>query len=185
MPHPFPQTWWIDPGKILGGCYPGTLNPTESLARLQSLVSAGIRVFINLQEPNEIGRNGKSFPDYTTSLQAIATTLGTRIECHRFPINDRTAPTVQQMEQIQQLLRTSIQSGKRVYIHCWGGHGRTGTVAGCWLVSQGLTPEEALSTMKSRRQHDTRCAAECAPQEDSQRDFIRNWARARPADPAP
>jgi protein-tyrosine phosphatase len=85
------------------------------------------------------------------------------------------------MEQIQSVLRNAVQSGKLVYIHCWGGHGRTGTVAGCWLVSQGMTPEEALATMKSRREHDPRCAAECAPQEESQREFIFQWARTHHA----
>src|SRR5690242_12514337 len=111
MHHPFPQTWWIDPGKILGGCYPGTLDNAESLARLQSLLSAGIRVIINLQEPNEIGRNGKSFPDYTSTVHSIATAQGTRVELHRFPIKDRTPPTTDQMEQIQSVLRNAVQSG--------------------------------------------------------------------------
>ena len=27
--------------------------------------------------------------------------------------------------------------GRKVYVHCWGGVGRTGTVVGCYLVRQG------------------------------------------------
>ena len=76
MNYPFPKTWWIDPGKILGGCYPGTLDPHESLARLQSLISMGVRVIINLQQPNEHGAGGNPFADYTRNLHAIASALG-------------------------------------------------------------------------------------------------------------
>src|SRR5260370_9653635 len=31
-----------------------------------------------------------------------------------------------------------IARGKAVYVHCWGGHGRTGVVVGCWLQRHAL-----------------------------------------------
>ena len=38
----------------------------------------------------------------------------------------------------------AMSAGKAVYVHCWGGVGRTGTVVGCWLVRHGRTGEQAL-----------------------------------------
>lgn len=44
-------------------------------------------------------------------------------------------------------LDTAIADGHTIYLHCWGGIGRTGTVVGCWLVRHGMTGDEALSTI--------------------------------------
>ena len=38
----------------------------------------------------------------------------------------------------------ALGEGRTVYVHCWGGIGRTGTVVGCWLVRHGLTGRGAL-----------------------------------------
>ena len=60
-------------------------------------------------------------------------------------------------------LRTLLQAGidcfidltqrdeglEPVYVHCWGGIGRTGTVVGCWLVRHGMTGDEALAEFAS------------------------------------
>ncbi len=37
------------------------------------------------------------------------------------------------------------EAGRVVYVHCWGGIGRTGMTVGCWLVRHGLAPAEALA----------------------------------------
>ena len=37
-----------------------------------------------------------------------------------------------------------LQTGRKIYLHCWGGIGRTGTTVGCYLVRSGKTGEEAL-----------------------------------------
>ena len=48
------------------------------------------------------------------------------------------------MREILDHLRTRLDSGHKVYVHCWGGIGRTGTVVGCHLVEQGMTADQAL-----------------------------------------
>ncbi|MBA3406233.1 MAG: dual specificity protein phosphatase family protein [Gemmatimonadaceae bacterium] len=35
-------------------------------------------------------------------------------------------------------------SGHSIYVHCWGGVGRTGTVVGCYIVRHGRTGDDAL-----------------------------------------
>jgi protein-tyrosine phosphatase len=62
------------------------------------------------------------------------------------------------------------------YVHCWGGVGRTGTVAGCLLVEAGFTSEEAIAilarkwvVMEKRGRHPR------TPETREQFDFIRTW----------
>ncbi len=48
-------------------------------------------------------------------------------------------------------MQRDISLGKRIYVHCWGGHGRTGTVIGAWLVKEGMNAKQALDQIKSQR----------------------------------
>ena len=53
---------------------------------------------------------------------------------------------------------SSTQSTRRwpaaggVYVHCWGGIGRTGTTVGCWFVRHGRTGDQALAEIAERWQ---------------------------------
>jgi len=44
-------------------------------------------------------------------------------------------------------IQAALAAGHKVYLHCWGGIGRTGTTVGCWLVRQGLTGHQALNKL--------------------------------------
>ncbi len=48
-----------------------------------------------------------------------------------------------------------LDEGRTVYVHCWGGIGRTGTVVGSWLVRHQVTaPEQALDLLTELRASD-------------------------------
>ncbi|HEY2585457.1 MAG TPA: hypothetical protein VGI81_06830, partial [Tepidisphaeraceae bacterium] len=172
---PFSRTWWIEPGKILGGRYPGTQDPIESRRMLDALLAMGVCVFVNLQQADELGRGGRPFPDYRPAVTELAQARGVQVRFHRFPIPDLSIPSRQTMTEIQSALRQAVAAGELAYVHCWGGHGRTGTVAGCWLVAGGASLTEALRLMRERRSHDAHLAGESAPQTDEQRRFIQDW----------
>lgn len=176
MKYPFPKTWWIEPGKVLGGCYPGPPYQADQGGALAALLDVGVRVVINLQQPGELGRNRKPFADYEPLLRQIAADNNVGVTLHRFPIRDWGAPALELMVQIQKALAEATQDGNVVYVHCWGGHGRTGTVGACRLISQGMSIEQAIAAMRLARQHDPLCAKEAAPQSTAQFDFLRQWA---------
>ena len=63
-----------------------------------------------------------------------------------------------------------------VYVHCWGGIGRTGTVVGCLLVDDGLSADAALARLDELRSV-TRKRRMPAPQTREQIEIIRRRGR--------
>ena len=76
---PFERSWWIDVGKVIGGRFPGTPDPSESARQLGRLLDVGVRVVINLQEAGECGSNGLPFPDYVPTLRKLADECGVTV----------------------------------------------------------------------------------------------------------
>ncbi len=77
--------------------------------------------------------------------------------------------------QLLAAINTELEQGRAVYVHCWGGIGRTGTVAACWLVEQGLSADDALVRVQLLRwgKHEQWLRS---PETDEQCDFVRAWA---------
>ena len=87
----------------------------------------------------------------------------------RHPIPDGQPPgSVAEMRAILDEIREGRAAGN-VAVACMGGVGRTGTVAACALVDGGMTPDEAIATVRAVR-HPT--AVETAAQER----FVRSFA---------
>lgn len=135
---PFSRSYWVVPGKLLAGCYPGGKTSLEEEAKLKSLVKCGIQHLINLMEPDESDHSGSPFVAYDEKLKDIGRREGVEVTCTRIPIKDLTAPTEGVMKKILAEIDESIAQNKPVYVHCWGGKGRTGTVVGCYLMNHGL-----------------------------------------------
>jgi hypothetical protein len=47
-PRPDPNTYWVVPGKLLAGEYPGAPDSEETRRRLRRFLAAGVRHFIDL-----------------------------------------------------------------------------------------------------------------------------------------
>lgn len=175
MNAPFSKSWWVDHGVLLAGCYPGSKDPDEATDKLTLLLDAGIRRVISLQEPGETGRGGEPFAGYEDQFKRLASDVGCEVDCMNFPVPDYGVPTLEVMAQIVRAIEESIESTKPAYVHCWGGHGRTATAIGCWLVSRGMSAEEALNRISELRQDDPLLQDEPAPQTSAQRDMVRTW----------
>jgi hypothetical protein len=55
-PKPDPNTYWVVPGKLLAGEYPGAFDSEEARRRLRRFLRAGVRHFIDLTEAGELTR---------------------------------------------------------------------------------------------------------------------------------
>lgn len=165
---PIPDAYWLIPGRLLAGEYPGARAETEARAKLRAFLIAGVTFFLDLTEPNE------GLQPYAPLLAEEAQTLRREIQYQRFAIRDLSIPSIETMRKIQTTIRAALEAGQVVYVHCWGGIGRTGTVAGCYLVEQGMTPEAALTLIAQLRQH-TPDGQRISPETAAQREFVRRW----------
>jgi atypical dual specificity phosphatase len=52
------------------------------------------------------------------------------------PTTDHFEPTVQDLERAVQFIEQYEQTGKKVYVHCRAGHGRSAAVVFAWLLSK-------------------------------------------------
>ena len=120
---------WIVEGKILAGPY---CRSARSLARL---AKAGIGLCVNLHE--------RPLPaDRLSSLGITHLHL---------PVPDFTAPSPETLAQAVSAIDETLSAGRAVSVNCGWGFGRTGTVVACWLVSHGMSPQEAINLVRVRR----------------------------------
>lgn len=168
-------TYWLEPGRILAGCLPSSQEPGELREKIQALLAAGVRTFVNLMEAEELDRAGTPFVAYADLVERLATEQGIEVRCLRFPIRDLDIPTRERMEEILVALEAARERGV-VYLHCWGGVGRTGTVAGCWLIRQhGLTSQAALDRLAELHRLDRHRGHRPSPETPAQRHFVHAW----------
>ncbi len=100
----------------------------------RTLERAGITAGVNLRVEFDDAAHGLALADY----------------CH-LPTVDDAAPSIEHLERGVAFVREQIEAGRKVYIHCAGGVGRAPTLAAAYLISAGLTRDEALETIRRVR----------------------------------
>ena len=163
MTTPIPHSYWVTPQLFLAAEYPLASDATSGIQKMQLLENAGIRTFINLTEEKE------NLPPYAPFLNQATH--------QRFPIPDVSVPTSHKATSATlDAIDASIAEGKCVYLHCWGGRGRTGTIVGCWLVRHGRSGEEALEHLQELWSHNPKSINGPSPESEQQRQYILNWS---------
>ncbi|KAG6867687.1 hypothetical protein C0993_012386 [Termitomyces sp. T159_Od127] len=172
-PRPIPNSYWATP-QLLACEYPWTpKNPNKP--KLDALLRAGVRTFIDLTEAGEL-------MSYANILCVRAALLGIdtdTIEYHRFPIRDRCLPkSLDLMYDVLAVLRDNEVRGRVAAVHCRGGIGRTGMVIGCWLIDSGHAKdgEEALNIIAREWRTVEKCKRyPHSPETGPQFDYVLNY----------
>ncbi len=77
---------------------------------------------------------------------------GVATENHlQLSVVDNTPPTLEQLQAGVDFIQQQVDEGRGVYIHCGVGVGRAPTMAAAYLVSTGMTPDEAWKTLRRVR----------------------------------
>ena len=170
---------WVIPKRLMCGTYPWVDKPYfkhnfptefEAISNMKAIIDDGVNTFISLQieEPE--------YPRYAP----FALTLNSNAQFIHFPLTDNTTPQHSTFVKHLSLILEKLKDGRNIYIHCAGGHGRTGIYIACILmILYGFSAKYAMYYTQHfhnmRRKLDIRCNGEfpcMSPDLDIQREFI-------------
>ena len=170
--HPLRIDWLDEPARVGLTFAPGQHRKSTrgyEWARdleldLEELKRKGVTMLVGLLEEHELS------PADISDLYVRASELGLVVK--RLPIPDGGIPAKRsEVEQLLSAIEEHEAAGGRIVIHCMGGIGRTGTIAGCYLARRGIPYETILSNLVRVRQ-DPLC-----PENDAQKRYIRGFCK--------
>jgi len=94
----------------------------------------GITAVVNMRRETDDARKGIA-PEHYLHLPTI----------------DNTPPSIEDLEEGVVFITEHIQQGGKVYVHCGVGVGRAPTMAAAYLISTGLSTQEAWKTIRQKR----------------------------------
>ena len=159
MSRPDPNTYWVEPNRLLAGEYPSARDAASARKRLGAFLEHGITHFIDLTQDGELR-------PYDRVLSKLAKERGVSVEYQRMPIADMSVP-----RRAADMVSILDQVGAVM-----AGIGRTGTPIGCYFVRQGLTGDAALRELaRLWPQMAKSDVFPNTPQTAEQRQFVLDW----------
>ena len=169
IPHPIEMCYWVIPGKLLAGEYPRTPHEDSSKEKLAALIGAGVSAFIDLTEPYEPTSHGEPMKPYDYFLDGPSH--------QRFGIRDQSIPASSELTKAAlDAIDAHLATGETVYVHCWGGVGRTGTIIGCWLARHYKPGQAALDRLQELWKENPKSLKRCSPENAEQVRYILEWS---------
>ena len=117
--------------RVQPNLYVGGQHRRRGLAQMRTL---GITAVVNMREESDDAQRGLQLDHYLW----LATT-------------DDTSPTPEDLERGVAFIRHHIAEGHGVYIHCAAGVGRAPLMAAAYLVSTGISAEQAWNAIRQTR----------------------------------
>jgi hypothetical protein len=100
----------------------------------QRLQALGVDAIVNLRQEKPVESRGVTPTAYLC-----------------LPTPDDHAPTLEQLEQGSAFMANAIDQQHGVYVHCASGVGRAPTMAAAYLLTTGLSLDEALAAIRRAR----------------------------------
>ena len=169
---PTGRSYWVVEHRFAAGAYPGKAGrgDLEQVPDvIEQALAAGIDLFVNLTQDYP-GGTDRHLTHYDSFVEGQA-------HIDRYPIVDLSIPTVEATVEILDGIDRRLESGSNVYVHCWGGIGRTGTIVGCWLVRHHYaTPADVLDVIQELRLGDAGTGlTRVSPETPEQFGFVTDW----------
>ncbi len=167
---PLSESYWVLPGRFLAGGYPGLRDDEfATRQRMADFLDAGFDTFLDLTCEDDR-------PPYFPALQEEARVCERQVHYQRFSFPDYGVPTADAMLAALDAIDAALAEGRKVYLHCVGGIGRTGTTVGCWHIRHGMEPAQALRHLAQLYQTSAQSLfVPHSPETEEQARFILNW----------
>ena len=158
---------WVIKDQLMAGGYPASVDDDETDELLLTLIrDYGFDTFVCLQEevnahaPERAWRGGRAPRPYMHDIRRIMSQHKRdipfpKVDFLHLPIVDGSVTADALVDALCDDLIARIRAGRRLYVHCWGGHGRTGTVVAIILGRMyDITCAQALA--RTQTLHDVR-----------------------------
>ncbi|MEO8308625.1 MAG: ADP-ribosylglycohydrolase family protein [Pseudomonadota bacterium] len=167
MKRPIPNSYWVEPGRLLAGEHPAGKDLADTRRRIVALLESGVRSFIDLTEMGE--------------MESYQSLLPAGVGYESFGLPDHSVPaTAQKMRDVLTALWRELSTRPGVYVHCRAGIGRTGIAVGCYLRELGEPGDAALAELNRLWQQNARAATwPQVPETPKQTQFIHAWKPRR------
>eukprot|EP00798_Chlamydomonas_sp_ICE-L_P017835 gene17835-24219_t len=137
-----PTSWsLVMKGRVMAGAYPASLDDAETDRILTMLLELGINTFVCIQAESA-WRSQQGLRPYIRDAQKLLSKAHetrnprirqTKIDFLHLPVIDGSVTTDSAMNRLAEDCIARVYNGENLYIHCWGGHGRTGTLVSVML----------------------------------------------------
>lgn len=133
MDQPKPHTHAkMEFSKITDQIYIGTNLCCTTRSHIKVLMDEGINAEIDLEKERQ-----DSPPEIDIYLW--------------LPVEDHHAPSQDQLGSGVAMLEQAVVSGRKIYVHCKLGHGRSPTLVAAYFVYHGNSVEKAIDKIKTNR----------------------------------
>jgi protein-tyrosine phosphatase len=170
---PIQESYWVIPCRFRAGEYPGSPHQNEARKRLRWLLEQNTNFIIDLTEAGEAGL----YP-YLDLLLDEANKIQKVVIYKRMPIQDFNTPPIKKMVEILDALDSALAEGMNIYLHCYGGKGRTGMVLGCHLVRHETPANQALNKILALRS-EIPGRDEQSPETEGQKRMVMEWKQGQ------
>jgi len=133
---------WVVPGKLIAGPYLGALGSSYDEKKMQVLQKVGVQHVFDLTTRHD-DLDPYTFPKALSEVKR-----------HSSPVIDMDVATdVAAIKLAMGVIGFITAKETPVYVHCWGGHGRTGVLVS--LIQAGLDPKVTaqLALQRTRWAH--------------------------------
>jgi hypothetical protein len=177
LPTPLPGSYWVLPGQLLAGEYPGEVDPEMTSRRIRALIRGGIRTFVDLTDEGEVNEDAKVIPAYRSILRQLSEEDSIQTTYANIPIEDRGVPSPWTLRCILDVVDRSIGDDNPVYVHCSAGRGRTGTVVGCYLKRHGMAQDADVIQKLAYLRRGLPNGRQTSPHTQEQIRMVTNWEK--------
>ena len=132
---------------LIAGSHPGSIHPHENELNLQTLITTHhVTAFVNLLSTERL-----SFVSYEPRASDLASAVHRTLTFLTCPIVDGGVAEDELVLHCCQEVAGLLEQRHVVYVHCWGGHGRTGVVIAIVLgLVYGIDGASAIDAASSR-----------------------------------